>query len=237
MSPYPAFDIDLSVVLPAHNEEHAIESVAESVIRFCEHYVASYEVIVVNDGSTDRTTSILEKLKNQYSKVRVVSHADQRGYGEALRTGFQAAGKEWIFLMDADEQFSIDDLRTFLPQTRAYSVIVGYRARRADAFVRICLTGLYMVLVRGLLATPVRDAGCGFKLFRRTIWQRVQPIEALDDKLFSVEFLQKAGNVTPILELPVHHFPRRAGMASGASLSVMMASGKELIRTYRRRNL
>ncbi|MBI3255524.1 MAG: glycosyltransferase family 2 protein [Candidatus Andersenbacteria bacterium] len=219
--------LELSVVLPAYNEAGVISTVLDEVITWCEHTLSSWEIIVVDDGSTDATAKMVSQAATHYRQIRLVSHPRRQGYGQALRSGFKASGKEWILLMDADGQFAIADVLTFLPHTAKTSMIIGYWARRADTFWRTFLTSAYMAAVRGLLKVQLRDADCGFKLFRRSLWQQVQPIGAADDKLFSVEWLRKAGQITPIVELPVRHFPRRSGLATGASWPVMAASGKE----------
>ena len=223
--------LSLSVVLPAYNEADNIGRVINSAVKYLGDRQISYEIIVVNDGSVDATAAIVSELSNQNPKIHLINHAQNLGYGSALRSGFDHAVHEYIFLTDGDGQFEINDLDQFLPylydddaQKKILSkVVIGYRAKRADIFVRSLNAWLYHIFIQWVLGIKARDIDCAFKLFPRSIYQSVKPIKS-NGALFSAEFLLKLQNlpVEPIIELPVRHLPRQFGKATGANIKVIL---------------
>ncbi len=220
-------NLSISVVLPAHNEAENIRITVENCIAYLEQNVLDYEVVVVNDGSTDYTQKIVEELQSTNSKVVLVNHTVNMGYGSALRSGFDKASCEYIFFMDSDGQFDINDLDRLIPLVSAKDVVIGYREDRADSFIRSLnawLYGLYIYLTFGL---RVRDMDCAFKVFPKKAYQDIRPIKS-SGALFSAEFLIKLKRNGLILkEVPVRHFPRRFGTQSGANIKVILRMFKE----------
>lgn len=187
-----------------------------------------FEVIVVNDGSSDRTLEIAQKLSEQHPNVRVVNHPVNRGYGAALKSGFEAAKYEWTFFTDGDQQFDLSELNHLLqalgPGTDA---VVGYRLKRRDPRHRALNAYLYKTLIRILFGLKIRDIDCAFKLIRTSAIKSV-PLKS-DGALISAELLirlKKRGAV--IREVGVNHYPRVAGEQSGANLKVIMRMFREL---------
>jgi len=226
-------DLSLSVVLPAYNEAENIGRVIESAVRYLGDRQICYEIIVVNDGSSDATAAIVGELSTENPQIHLINHSQNLGYGSALRSGFDHAVHEYIFLTDGDGQFDISDLDQFLPylydpqdhaQEKILSkVVIGYRAKRADVFVRSLNAWLYHLFIQSVLGIKVRDIDCAFKLFPRSIYQSLKPIKS-NGALFSAEFLLKLQNlpIEPIIELPVRHFPRQFGKATGANIKVIL---------------
>src|SRR5260221_10199981 len=156
---------ELSVVLPAYNEEANIERVVRQVIAYLEPTGVDYEVLPVNDGSRDRTAEILNALQREHPRVRPQHHPQNRGYGAALRTGFDAAVKRYVFYMDGDGQFDIKDLDRLLPLASEAGIVTGFRIERRDPLLRRLNAKLFGGrLVRGLLGVYVKDLNCAFKL-------------------------------------------------------------------------
>src|SRR3982750_4633980 len=120
----------LSVVFPAFNEEANIRAVVEDAYRNIWKFTPIFEIIVVNDGSKDRTGDICDRLVEEFPEVRVVHHPRNRGYGAALKSGIQSARHDLIFFTDADGQFDINEVAALLEDTDAYDIVAGYRARR-----------------------------------------------------------------------------------------------------------
>jgi len=220
-------NISISAVLPAHNEAENIRTTVENCVAYLEQNVLDYEVVVVNDGSTDDTQKIVEELQSTNSKVVLVNHPVNLGYGSALRSGFDKASSEYIFFMDSDGQFDINDLDKLLPLVSAKDVVIGYREDRADSFIRLLnawLYGLYIYLTFGL---KVRDMDCAFKVFPTKAYQEIRPIKS-GGALFSAEFLIKLKrNGFKLSEVPVRHLPRRFGTQSGANINVILRMFKE----------
>jgi glycosyltransferase involved in cell wall biosynthesis len=218
--------LSLSVVLPAYNEAKNIGWVIANVVNYLSDRQICYEIIVVNDGSTDETRAIVADLIASNSQIRLINHPRNLGYGSALRSGFDRALHEYIFLTDGDGQFEISDLDTFLPYIHnskgqlLSKMVIGYRAKRADAFLRSLNAWLYHIFIQWVLDIKVKDIDCAFKLFPRSFYQSIEPIQS-SGALFSAEFLLKLQHL-PILELPVRHFPRKFGVATGANIKVIL---------------
>src|SRR5262245_42126513 len=156
----------LSVVLPAFNEEANIEGVVRSCVAYLADRMPDYELLIVNDGSYDRTGEILDRLAIEFPRLRPLRHPQNRGYGAALRTGFEAVTKRFVFFMDSDGQFDIGDLDLMLPLvTDNTHIVAGFRIDRRDPLVRRLNAKLFSdFLVRALLGVRVRDLNCAFKV-------------------------------------------------------------------------
>ena len=219
----------ISAVLPAYDEEEVIAQSVEAAVRTLEVLTSDYEVIVVNDGSRDRTAAIVDELAKRNPRVRLISHSRNRGYGAALWTGFTAAGKDLIFLTDGDKQFDVSELHDFLPLLDDADLIIGYRKPRADPWLRRLNGWGWNTIVNALFGYTARDVDCAFKLFRRSILERLE-VHAIG-ATFSAEFLVKARRLGFVVrERRARHFPRSAGTPSGAKPSVILRAFRELIR-------
>jgi glycosyltransferase involved in cell wall biosynthesis len=220
--------LSISAVLPAYNEEQVIASSVGAMVDTLERLGVDYEVIVVNDGSRDRTGEILAELGRQNPRVRMVAHAQNQGYGAALWTGFTSATKELVFLTDGDKQFDVSELTEFLPLLDGADLVIGYRHPRADPLIRRLNAWGWKQLVNGLFGYTARDIDCAFKLFRRRILDRVD-VHARG-ATFSAEFLIKARRLGYVVrEKRASHYPRTAGQATGAKPAVIVRAFRELL--------
>ena len=218
----------ISAVLPAYNEEKLIGETASAVAEVLECLVDDYEVIVVNDGSRDRTRDVVEGLAETNARIRCVSHPTNRGYGEALRTGFSSATKDLVFLTDGDRQFDVRELERFLPASDNADLIIGYRNPRRDSSLRLVYAWGWRLVVTLLFGYLARDIDCAFKLFRASIWRQIRVHSG--GATFSAEFLAQARSCGyRVLELPVTHYPRTAGSPTGARPHVIVRAFRDLI--------
>lgn len=222
----------LSVFLPSHNEEGNTERVVKAFCVALPQVADDYEVIVVNDGSRDRTGAIADQLAAADSHVKVVHHQVNRGYGGAVISGIRAATKPWVLLCDGDGQFDPNDMNLLAARTPEYDVVVGRRAHRADPFVRRLNGKAWTTLVRMMFGLSITDMDCGFKLFRRDL---VQDIELHSNgAMITTELMARlAARKARICEVDVQHLPRVAGEQSGANLRVVVKAFKELFGLYR----
>jgi glycosyltransferase involved in cell wall biosynthesis len=223
----------LSIVVPAFNEEGNITEVIGRISKVAERLFDEHELIVVDDGSTDRTGELVRRAAAADPRIRLIQHPRNKGYGEALGSGFRAARMDLVFFTDADNQFDPDELEAFLPWVDRADVVAGYRLNRQDPPVRRIAAHLWNALVRVLFYVPVRDIDCAFKLFRRSA------IQALDlesvGPMFNTELMVKLGRGGfAIVELGVTHFPRTEGRARGIHPQTVWLAFRELIRMYRR---
>jgi len=220
--------LSISAVLPAYNEEQVIAASVAAMVKTFESLNADYEVIVVNDGSRDRTAEILTRLGQENPRVRMVSHERNQGYGAAVWTGFTSATKELVFLTDGDKQFDVDELSLLLPMMEGADMAIGYRHKRADPPLRLLNAWGWKLLVNAMFGYTARDIDCAFKLFRRGILDRVD-VHSRGATL-SAEFLVKARRLGYVIrERPVSHYPRPAGQATGAKPAVILRAFRELL--------
>ena len=221
----------LSVVLPAFNEEANIERVVRDCTAYLEQRVPDHELLVVNDGSRDRTGEILNRLVAEFPKLRPQHHPQNRGYGSALRTGFDAAAKPFVFYMDGDGQFDIRDLDLLLPlATDDMHIVTGYRIERRDPFVRRLNAMLFgNFLVRVMLGVRVRDLNCAFKLIPKKVFERIS-LESTGALINAELYGRAIRKGFRIKEVGVHHYPRSAGVQTGAHLSVILRAFYDLFR-------
>ena len=221
--------MQLSLVLPCYNEEENIAASAHEAARWMRSTGYDCELIIVNDGSKDRSAQILEELKKEMPDLlKVVNRPKNGGYGIAVRDGCDAATKEWIAFMDSDGQFKPEDLEKLIALTDTFAFVTGRRAKRADSFVRNTfgkVLGAMNYLVLGLW---VRDVNCGMKMFRQDVWKKVRPVHGVE-KLFNTEvFLNLKTQGIPWGTVNVPHYPRTAGTPTGGSVKVIIRMFQEL---------
>jgi len=222
----------ISVFLPSHNEEGNVERVVRSYLAELPRVAEDFEIIVVDDGSRDRTGEIAERLAAEDSHVKVVRHPTNKGYGGAVISGIRAATKQYVLLCDGDGQFDPSDLERLTPFVPEYDVVAGHRVRRADPLMRRINGKAWTTLVRVLLGITISDIDCGFKLFKR------EKLDGMDLRahgaMISTELMARlAGRNAKVKEVDVKHLPRLTGEQSGANLKVVARAFKELIALYR----
>jgi len=223
----------LSIVLPAYNEEANVESAIERVSAVAQQLGMDYEIILVNDGSADRTGEIARELMQRVPNFQLVEHYPNRGYGGSLKAGFAAATKDLITFAPADNQFDFSEITRLLERLDEADIVSGYRVERQDHFIRKLNAFGWNMLVRLLFGYLCRDIDCGFKLFRREILEHVTIVS--DGAMIDTEFLAGArARGFRIAEVPVTHLPRVAGEATGANLKVVVKAFCDLARFRQR---
>lgn len=220
-------DRSLSVVLPAHNEEEAIAHTVHEVMDTLSSWGLDFEVIVVDDGSRDRTGVILDTIAEAQPNVRIIHHEVNRGYGAALVSGLESVEKDLAFFMDSDGQFDIHDLERFFPLIERYDAVLGYRVDRQDTRMRKVNAWGWKILVGMVFNVYVRDVDCAFKLYRADFF-RENTLETRG-AMINTEILYKFARAGyTYTQLGVRHLPRRGGKASGAKPAVILRAFQEL---------
>lgn len=217
----------LSVILPAYNEEALIANTVSTVMLVLTTWMQDFEVVVVNDGSKDRTGAIVAQLATYDQRIRLINHHVNKGYGAALVTGFESVTKELAFFMDSDGQFDIRDLARFFPLMGEYDAVLGYRIDRQDTWMRKLNARGWKLLVGFIFGVHARDIDCAFKLFRADFF-RTYRLETRG-AMINAEILYKLGRVGyNYTEVGVQHLPRKAGKATGAKPAVILKALKEM---------
>jgi glycosyltransferase involved in cell wall biosynthesis len=207
----PAPPCGLSVFFPAYNDSGTIGSLVIRALQTASRLTPNYEVIVVNDGSTDSTAQVLDALSQVYPTLRVVTHQLNRGYGGALRSGFAAASKDIVFYTDGDAQYDPSEM-ALLWQHMAPGVdlVNGYKISRSDPWHRVFIGRVYHHTVRTMFGLAVRDVDCDFRMMRRSIFDRVR-LEK-NSGVICLEMMKKIQDAGfTIVEVPVHHYHRAYG--------------------------
>jgi glycosyltransferase involved in cell wall biosynthesis len=221
----------LSVFLPCHNEADNLVRVIDNFRGELDRVAAAYEIIIVDDGSRDRTGEIADSLAGADPRVKVVHHPTNRGYGGAVISGLRAATLPYVLLCDGDGQFDAAEIARLTPMVPRFDVVAGRRIKRADRLMRRLNGRAWTALVRLLFGIKLSDVDCGFKLFKREF---VRDLELnARGAMISTELMVKvAGRGARICEVDVNHLPRLAGEQSGAAPRVIMRAFAELFRLY-----
>ena len=231
VGPTQAARASISVVFPAFNEEQNLEAIVRSALKVLPGLSHSFEVIIVNDGSVDRTAEVADRLASRSRHVKVVHHPRNLGYGAALKSGIDRATKDLVFFCDSDRQFTLNDLRRLLAWAGRFDIVAGYRQHRQDPLHRRINAKGWNLLVRFVFGLKLRDIDCAFKIFHREVFERL-PIETVG-AMVNTEILARALHQGfTIKEVPVRHFPRRFGQQTGAKPHVILKAFYELARMY-----
>lgn len=217
----------LTIVLPCHDEADNVAAAVAQAEAAAARTSERFEIVVVDDGSGDRTGEIAGRLASTRPSVRLVVHPAHQGYGAALRSGIRDARMPYVLLTDADLQFDLLQLEDFLPLVGTADLLAGYRVIRMDPIVRRIDATLWNLLVRVVFGLRVRDIDCAFKLVPRELVVGLDL--GCDGAMISTELLVKCRRAgATVREVPVCHRPRAAGHQSGASSHVILLALREL---------
>ena len=222
----------ISVFFPCYNEAQNVEPMVEKTIPVLASLTPDFEIILVNDGSSDGTAEIIETLAEKNPCVKAVHHRQNSGYGAALQSGFRAASRDLVFYTDGDAQFDIGELVDIMPLIRQYDIVSCYRLDRKEGLVRKINAWCWCKLVCRIFNMKIKDIDCAFKLFKRKIFDDIEmhSTGALIDTEILARAVRKGYTVT---QAGVHHYPRTAGEQTGANLGVILKAFKELYKLRR----
>lgn len=229
---------EISFFTPAWNEEAHVEATVTKVDKILKKTAPKYEIIIINDGSKDKTGEIADRLAKENEHIHVIHHPTNRGYGWAIKSGLYNARYEWISFIDVDGQFDFNEITKFfeVQKKTGADLVVGYYLKRQVPFYRILASKLLWELpVFLLFGLKARDIDCGFKVIRKEVMDKIPKLEAGRGPFISSELLIKAQKTGfKIAEVGVHHYSRKAGKASGIDLNVILTGYFDLLRLWRK---
>ena len=222
----------LSVFFPAYNDGGTIASLVITALQSAPKLTPNYEVIVVNDGSSDSTAQILDELARVYPQLKIVTHETNRGYGGALRSGFAAASKDVIFYTDGDAQYDPAEIELLWPKMApGVDLVNGYKISRSDPWHRIVIGRIYHHTVKLMFGLRVRDVDCDFRLLRRSIFERVR-LEK-NSGVICLEMMKKIQDAGfNIVEVPVHHYHRAHGQSQFFNFPRVIRTGIDVLKLW-----
>ncbi len=228
----PREPLSITVFFPCYNEEANVESTTMAALRTFMPLSDDLEVLIVNDGSKDRTREIADRLAAEHPQVRAIHNETNLGYGGALQRGFREATKAWVFYTDGDGQFDFAEVDKLLPMLEEYDIVSAYRLNRQDPPMRKLNALGWTTLVNLVFRMRIRDMDCAFKVFPTKLFDEIEMHS--HSALIDAEILARALRLGySIGQVGVHHYPRTAGVQTGAKLGVIVQAFKELFRLQR----
>lgn len=225
---------ELSIFFPFWNEEKNIEKVTKIAMTVAPTVAKKWEILLIDDGSSDKTLQKAEKLAAAYPQVHVIHHRVNRGYGAALRSGFQHAKYAYIVFVDGDLQFDFTEVTKFVERIRDAEIVIGFRKKRRDQKLlkRLLLMNLLKVWDFVLFGFYFRDIDCGFKMFRREALEKIGTLRS-EGAMITTEILAKATKKKlTIAQVGVEHYPRKYGTQTGANIFVIFRAILESLTLY-----
>lgn len=224
---------ELSIFFPFWNEEQNLESVIRKAVPVAEKVAEKWEIIMVDDGSSDKTLKIARKLAKEDKRLIAVAHDRNRGYGAALKTGFTTARYNLVVFNDGDGQFDLREIDKFLEKISKSDLVIGFRKKRLDNPFRHILMNLLKIWDFIFFGFRFKDIDCGFKLFKKEALDKIMPLKS-EGAMITTEILAKAKRANlKISEVEVHHYPRIYGDQSGGNLRVIVRAIKESLALWK----
>lgn len=223
----------LSVFFPIYNEEKNIPVTVEKAIKVLKTLgLEKYEIILVDDGSKDKSLEIIDDLAKKYDFIRAI-HQLNGGYGSALRAGFANAKYDWVVYTDADGQFDFSEVTKFLDKAEESDIIYAYKIKRNDPFFRTIAAAGWALSLFLILGLKVKDVDTGFKMVNKKVLEKISPLESTRGGMINAELVLKAKKAGfKFAQVSVNHYHRLHGKPSGVKLSVIIQSYLDLFKLW-----
>ena len=224
--------LSLTCFFPCYNDAYTIGSLVAAADRVASEYTSDYEIIVIDDGSTDSSRELLTELQQKYDKLKLIFHEKNKGYGGALQSGFRGATKDLIFYTDGDGQYDVFELRKLLPvMQEGVDIVNGYKIDRSDPLHRIVIGKVYLNLMRILFHFKVRDVDCDFRLMRREIFDRIDLHHT--SGVICIELVKKLElDGYRFVDFPVNHYHRVHGKSQFFNFRRLFRTGVNILRLW-----
>lgn len=225
----------ISVFFPAYNEESNIQNTIEKARLHLMEIAEDWEILAINDGSKDKTKGIIEALHKKDPRIKLIDHKDNQGYGASLKSGLYNAKFPFIVFTDSDGQFDFSEVDGFIKKQKetGADLVIGYYLDRQVSDLTKMSSKVWEFFILVLFGLKVKDIDCGFKLLSKEVIDEIQKLESKRGAFISSELLIKARKKGfKIVEIGVHHYPRKAGEATGRKLSVIIQSFFDLFKLW-----
>jgi glycosyltransferase involved in cell wall biosynthesis len=224
---------NLSVFFPCYNEAENLPTTIEKAIKVLEKLDLTYEILIINDGSKDNTKEVAEQLAGNNSKIVVINHPKNLGYGEAVKSGFYKAKYDYIVYNDGDGQFDFSEVTKFIEKIEDYDLLIGYRIKRKDSALRILFKEGWRLSQLIFFGLTLRDVDCGFKMVKRQVLEKIPKLQSTRGGMVNAELAVKTKKFGfKVGEIGVHHYPRKFGKPTGANMNVILQSYLDLLKIW-----
>lgn len=221
----------LSVFFPVFNEAENIPLIVKEAQEILPLVAQKFEIIIVDDGSIDQSAAVAKRLAAHDSRIILINHQKNLGYGAALQSGIKASRYQWIFFTDGDWQFRLEQLKEFIKYIDNYQVIIGYRTKRVEGGLRAFNARLFKLYIDLLFRVHVKDIDCAFKLFKADLIKNLPLIST--GAVISSEILYRLKKKRiKFKQLPVTHYPRQYGQPTGNNFQVIIKAAWESLKLY-----
>ncbi len=226
-------DLCVSLFFPVFRDERSVRAVAEKALKLLTELCSEYEILIVDDGSPDRSGEIADELAREHASIRVIHHGKNQGYGAAVRSGLAASRFEYICLTDGDDEYEVEDFKKLLKLRDRYDLIITFRYKKIYSSTRIFVSWVYNKLLRVLFRTPFRDVSTGLRMIRKSV---VEDLELESTSSFvgaeiAIKAMLKGYRVG---EVGIQTFPRVFGKGATVSPSNILATMFDIFHIYRR---
>jgi len=223
---------DITFFFPVYNDERTVRTVAEKAETFLKDVAGEYQIIIIDDGSPDNSGKIADQLAKENDRIRVIHHEVNKGYGAALKTGFEASEHEIICFTDGDDEYDTFDFYKLIKLIDFYDLIITFRYRRMYSYYRIIVSRVYNAVLRVLFNIPYRDISTGLRMVRKSA---LQEVTLLSDSPFigaelTIKLMLKGYRIG---QVGIQTFPRKFNKGSAATVKNIIATIKDIIRIYR----
>jgi glycosyltransferase involved in cell wall biosynthesis len=228
--------MSISAFFPCFNEAKNVGKLIHNCDEVLKKLTNEYEIIIIDDGSSDQTEAVMKEIQSKNDKVRYYRHIKNRGYGAALYTGFQKSRYDYVFFSDGDNQFELSEIGLLVNKIDEADLVTGYRHKRADSAGRLLNAWVWRLLVRIVFGIRITDIDCAFKLFKRDTIQKIVTNGMISrGALINTEIYARMKRLgMSVIEVPVTHYVRISGQATGANIKVILRALYELVKLYLR---
>lgn len=222
---------NLTIFFPVYNDERTVRTVTEKALKVCEEIANEYEIIIINDGSPDNSGLIADDLAKEYSKVKVIHHPKNLGYGAAVKSGFKASKYEWVCFTDGDDEYELNDVKRLVRLIEYFDLIITFRYKKIYSTKRIFISYVYNAFLRWIFRTNYRDISTGLRMVRKSVINEIAL--TTDSPFIGAELTIKIMlNGYRVGEVGIQTFPRQFGSGSSTSFKNILITIRDMRRIH-----